>query len=61
MRDGVATLASLLPDDSQLTLWRFGTHLDGERDYEPVLRADDAATARAARPCRGRSGSSPRR
>ena len=39
VRDGVGDLASLLPDDSQLTLWRFGTHLDGERDYEPVLRA----------------------
>ena len=39
VRDGVGELASLLPDDSQLTLWRFGTQLDGERDYEPVLRA----------------------
>ena len=38
VRDGVGELASLLPDDSQLTLWRFGTHLDGTRDYEAVLR-----------------------
>jgi hypothetical protein len=54
VRDGVGDLASLLPDDSQLTLWRFGTHLDGERDYEPVLRATTldgegrAAVSRAA-------------
>jgi hypothetical protein len=38
VRDGIGELASLLPDDSQLALWRFGTRLDGARDYEPVLR-----------------------
>jgi hypothetical protein len=38
VRDGVGQLTSLQPDDSQLTLWRFGTRLDGERDHEPVLR-----------------------
>jgi len=38
VRDGIGELASLLPDDSQLQLWRFGTRLDGTRDYEPVLR-----------------------
>jgi hypothetical protein len=38
VRDGIGGLASLLPDDSQLTLWRFGSRLDGERDFEPVLR-----------------------
>ena len=38
VRDGIGELASLLPDDSQLTLWRFGTRLDGERDHEAVLR-----------------------
>ena len=39
MREGIGELASLQPDDSQLTLWRFGSRLDGERDHEPVLRA----------------------
>jgi len=39
VRDGIGELASLLPDESQLTLWRFGTRLDGERDHEAVLRA----------------------
>jgi hypothetical protein len=38
VRDGIGELASLLPDDSQLALWRFGSRLDGDRDYEPVLR-----------------------
>jgi hypothetical protein len=38
VRAGIGELASLLPDDSQLTLWRFGTRLDGERDHEAVLR-----------------------
>jgi hypothetical protein len=38
VRDGIGGLASLLPDDSQLTLWRFGSRLDGDRDFEPVLR-----------------------
>ena len=38
VRDGIGELASLLPDDSQLTLWRFGTRLDGTRDHEAVLR-----------------------
>jgi len=39
VHDGIGELAPLLPDDSQLSLWRFGTRLDGERDHEPVLRA----------------------
>jgi hypothetical protein len=53
VRDGIGELASLLPDDSQLQLWRFGTRLDGDRDYEPVLRGTTldgegrAAVARA--------------
>ena len=38
VRDGIGELASLLPDESQLTLWRFGTRLDGTRDHEAVLR-----------------------
>lgn len=39
VRDGIGELASLLPDDSQLALWRFGSRLDGDRDHEAVLRA----------------------
>ena len=37
VRDGIGELAGLLPDDAQLTVWRFGTHLDGPRDHAPVL------------------------
>jgi von Willebrand factor type A domain len=39
VKDGVSSLARLLPDDSRLTLWRFGTHLDGPRDWDPLLGA----------------------
>jgi hypothetical protein len=45
VKDGVGSLARLLPDDARLTLWRFGTHLDGPRDWAPLLGAtalDDA-------------------
>jgi Bacterial extracellular solute-binding protein/von Willebrand factor type A domain len=37
VRDGVGELASLLPDDSQMTLWKFGTALDGGRDHAVIL------------------------
>jgi Ca-activated chloride channel homolog len=39
VRRSVTALAGLLPDDARLSLWAFGTHLDGDRDYR-VLRAD---------------------
>ena len=39
VRQGVTALAQLLPDDAQLSLWEFGTHLDGDKDYR-VLRPD---------------------
>ena len=39
VKDGVGSLARLLPDDARLTLWRFGTHLDGPRDWAPLLGA----------------------
>jgi hypothetical protein len=39
VRRGVAALEQLLPDDARLSLWEFGTHLDGDKDYR-VLRAD---------------------
>jgi hypothetical protein len=38
VQDGIGELAGLLPDESQLTLWRFGTRLDGPRDFQPLLR-----------------------
>ena len=34
---GITTLGSLLPDDSRLTLWEFGTGLDPPRDYRTLL------------------------
>lgn len=37
VRDGILSLAELLPDDSQLALWRFGAQLDPPRDYMEVL------------------------
>ncbi len=37
VRRSVTALARLLPDDARLSLWEFGTHLDGDRDYR-VLR-----------------------
>jgi len=39
VRRSVTALAGLLPDDARLSLWAFGTHLDGDRDYR-VLRPD---------------------
>lgn len=39
VKGGVGSLAELLPDDARLTLWRFGTRLDGPRDYHPLLGA----------------------
>jgi hypothetical protein len=38
VRRSVTALEQLLPDDARLSLWEFGTHLDGDRDYR-VLRA----------------------
>jgi Ca-activated chloride channel homolog len=37
VRRSVTTMAQLLPDDARLSLWEFGTHLDGDKDYR-VLR-----------------------
>ena len=65
VRDGVGELASLLPDDSQLTLWRFGTHLDGAAGLRAGAARHDArrrgprgrvAGGRAARPAGDRDG-----
>jgi von Willebrand factor type A domain len=49
VKDGVGSLVRLLPDDARLTLWRFGTHLDGPRDWAPLLGATALdGTGRAA-------------
>lgn len=37
VRDGVRTVAGLLPSDSRLGLWVFGFRLDGPRDYRVLL------------------------
>jgi hypothetical protein len=37
VRQGCRTLDGLLPDDSRMGLWEFGTKLDGARDYRPLL------------------------
>lgn len=49
VKRGVGSLAQQLPDDARLTLWEFGSHLDGPRDYR-VLRenADLAGDGRKA-------------
>ena len=44
---GCDRLGALLPDDSRLTLWEFGSKIDGNRDYRTVLaRAALSATHR---------------
>jgi hypothetical protein len=37
VRQGCLRLSGLLPDDSQLGLWKFGSRLDRSRDYRLVL------------------------
>jgi hypothetical protein len=37
VRQGCRSLESLLPDDSRVGLWEFGTKLDPPRDYRPLL------------------------
>jgi hypothetical protein len=60
VRDGMLTLAKLLPDDSELSVWAFGSLLDPPRDYQVLLprapldagqrqRLGDAAAALTAR------------
>jgi hypothetical protein len=60
VRDGMLTLARLLPDDSELSVWAFGSLLDPPRDYQVLLprapldagqrqRLGDAAAALTAR------------
>jgi hypothetical protein len=60
VRDGMLALAELLPDDSELSVWAFGSRLDPPRDYQVLLprapldagqrqRLGDAAAALTAR------------
>lgn len=37
VRDGIRQLADLLPDDSELALWEFGSLLDAPRDYRALV------------------------
>jgi hypothetical protein len=39
VQDGVGELARLLPDDAQISLWRFSTRLEGSRDHQSLLGA----------------------
>ena len=41
VRRSVTALAELLPDDARLSLWEFGSHLEGSNDYR-VLRTGAA-------------------
>ena len=37
VRQGCRSMEDLLPDDSRIGLWEFGTQLDPPRDYRPLL------------------------
>ncbi|MFG1609552.1 VWA domain-containing protein [Actinoplanes sp. NPDC049265] len=37
VREGVQSIGGLLPDDSRMGLWEFGSELDGGRDYKQLL------------------------
>jgi hypothetical protein len=37
VRQGTRSLGGLLPDDSRMGLWEFGSELDGKRDYRQLL------------------------
>jgi hypothetical protein len=41
VRQGCQTLNGLLPDDSRMGLWEFGSKLDGTRDYRSLLGMGD--------------------
>ena len=43
VKRGVGSLAQQLPDDARLTLWEFGSHLDGPRDYRVLRQNADLA------------------
>ncbi|HEU4348721.1 MAG TPA: VWA domain-containing protein, partial [Actinoplanes sp.] len=37
VRQGCRSVGSLLPDESRMGLWEFGSKLDGAKDYRPLL------------------------
>ncbi|MDT5040424.1 MAG: hypothetical protein QOE51_1409 [Actinoplanes sp.] len=37
VRQGTRSLTTLLPDDSRMGLWEFGSKLDGDRDWHPLV------------------------
>jgi hypothetical protein len=37
VRQGCRSVAALLPDESRMGLWEFGSKLDGNNDYHPLL------------------------
>lgn len=41
VRQGCRSLAGLLPDDSRMGLWEFGSELDGKRDHRQLLGMAD--------------------
>jgi hypothetical protein len=56
VREGVRTVAGLLPSDSRLGVWVFGFDLDGRRDYRvlvPVAPLGDTQRAAVSRAVRG--------
>lgn len=49
VRDGIGTLAGLLPDDSELGLWEFGVLLDPPRDYRQLVPREELTPAHRQR------------
>jgi hypothetical protein len=37
VRDGARSVGQLLPDEAELSLWEFGSRIDGETDYRSLL------------------------
>jgi hypothetical protein len=37
VRQGTRSLTTLLPDDARMGLWEFGSQLDGDRDWHPLV------------------------
>jgi hypothetical protein len=51
VRDGVRAVGEILPDDAELSLWEFGSRIDGDLDYRNMLgrQALDAGHRQALR------------
>ncbi len=59
VQDGIGELERQLPDDSRITLWRFGTRLDGPRDHQQLLGATPLDAAGRAAVSRAVGGLAP--